>query len=302
MPDMTARVQAARARRVRGVRKYTMRRERALCSVDERRFGAMRHARAVRPAARWRPRAMRHVNIRVRPAVPKLRPMRDAPRATDMPAHANMRRKMRRAAADVGCELWSTNSTMHDNVRSAADMGSKVRPATTWTSGKMRSAATGLSSKMRRTAADVRGAARMSAATGMTASAGPLRRRSGTSRHAQAQGNGSDAYKNGSRPHHDVLPKALCPRDAARMKPLQTKRKAIAMVPESLPQANPGNVTNARVRVMLRCTGPMRAMRSIAFARLAMDAASFHGLNGNSPCKKERSPGRKASASRSPSR
>lgn len=215
MPDMTARVQAARARRVRGVRKYTMRRERALCSVDGRRFGAMRHARAVRPAARWRPRAMRHVNIQVRPAVPKLRPMRDAPRATDMPAHANMRRKMRRAAADVGCEVWSTNSTMHRNVRSAADLGSKVRPATTWTSGKMRSAATGLSSKMRRAAADVRGAARMSAAsrmsaaTGMTASTGPLRRRSGASRHAQAQGNGSDAYNNGSRPHHYVLPKAL---------------------------------------------------------------------------------------------
>lgn len=234
---------------MRGVRKYAMRRERAVRPVDGRGPGAVRnmHMRCNTPS----------------PADPRVRDMGSAAGATDM----------RR-------EVQPTNSSMRGNMRDATDMRSEMRPSTTRASSEMRDAPANVWSEMRRTAshvrstADVRSPTRMSA-TRMSAASTPRRRRSGASHQAQAQADGGDAHHNSSRSHHNVSSTCTCARRTVRRKPLQTKRRAVAN--------GSGRLAACRSRKCEHCTHPRDAALHSADARNALDCvcAACYGCGLN---------------------
>ncbi len=156
-----------------------------------------------RPVAERRPAAMRYVNMRAASADPDVRPTAEAAGAADMP-HA--------MAAEMGCEMRPTAAEVPREMRNASSTARcQVRPATANVRREMWPAAT----DMRCAAANMRGAARMSAAAGVT-TARSWRRNSRAGRQTQGQADGGDARRNGSRLDHNILPKCICARDRTR--------------------------------------------------------------------------------------
>jgi len=192
-----------------------------------------------------------------------------------------MRCKMRHATAtDMWCKMPSAGSTMGGKMRRAAtDVGRKMRPAATemsrkmWPAaahgrGKMRAAAARVRGKMRSAAARMRNTARMSTAAGMSAG---WRRRAGGRCETQGQADAGDTQRNGSHHDHNVLSVRMHSRERTRARVASDKTVGCRNGSGTLAAGLPVNVSTARICVMLRCTGPMRAARSIAATRLAMD-------------------------------
>lgn len=213
MPNMTARECALGAgdRRMRRMRKHTMRRQ-----------------RATRPASGWHRAAVRNMETRAGSAEPCVRPMRGAAGA----AYAGVRCKVRHATtADMGREAWSTSSTMR-KMRGAADVGSKMRASATWASRKMRSTAThtrsaatyvrnatahmrNAATHVRSTTAHARSATANVRSTARMSAAGSWLRRSRARSQTQGHAERDNADRNGSRRTHMCGPHA-CARESTR--------------------------------------------------------------------------------------
>lgn len=220
----------------------------------------MRRERAVRPVDGRGPGAVRNMHMRCNT------PSSADPRLRDMSATG---------AADMGREMWSTNSSMCGNMRDATDMRGKVRPSTAQAGSKMRTAPANVRGKMRRSASHVRSTTDVRSPTRMSAASTPRRRRSGVSHQAQAQADGGDAHHNSSRPHHNVSSACTCARRTVRVKPLQTKRRAVAN--------GSGKLAACRSRQCEHCTHPRDAALHSADARNALDCvcAACYGCGLN---------------------